>query len=143
MAPIPWTAPAISDVHNQPPTLAGLVAALAAADDAARLLAEGGPGTALHRALAVRDACRAARACLEAATHHRRGAATPVLDPPAESDDPGHLRELEPVLAACIELAVDLLDNEDEPLRVSHVTAIGQAVGHLDTARWKCWEAEQ
>jgi hypothetical protein len=50
------------------------------------------------------------------------------------------VRALEPVLAACIELAADVLDNEDEPLEIRQVTAIGQAIAHLDSARRLCWE---
>lgn len=140
MVPTPWTSPAVSRVHDQPPTLVGLTYALAAADEAARSLAEGADDHSRPPARAVLDACRAASGCLDPVG---LPSPAPAIDPPGERGDPRRLRELEPVLTACIELAVDVLDNEDEPLDVSQVTAIGQAVGHLDTARWHCWEAEQ
>lgn len=142
MAPLPWTAPAITLVHDQPPTLEGLLRALATADTAAQLLAEDARGESAPRAMTVRDECRAALALMEATTTRRRAAAAPDAGQAAERPgESAHLTDLQPVLVACIELAADLLDNEDEPLEVSQVTAISQAIGRLDTARWQCWAA--
>lgn len=141
MAPLPWTAPAITLVHDQPPTLEGLLQALAIADAAAQLLAEDDHGEALPHASTIRDECRSALALLEASSTRRRVTAERDAQQPAGPGESAHVGQLEPVLVACIELAADLLDNEDEPLDVSQVTAIGQAIGRLDTARWQCWAA--
>lgn len=142
MAQIPWTASAIHHVHDQPPTFAGLLSAVAAADRAADFLDGGAPGSASAQAGSVGAECKIARAHLEAASG-RHPASAPVFDAPAEPGDPSLLRDLDQVLVACIDLALDVLDNEDEPLDVCQVTAVSQAVDHLDAARWHCWEAAQ
>lgn len=139
MPPIPWTAPALARVGEQPATYAGLTTAVRIAAQAAGLVAGSFDGPPRPPALTVREACAEARATLESAWS--RGAApTRPLGIPALPADPGSLRALHPLLLACIDLATELLDNEDEPLGIGQITAIGQAVAHLDSARRACWE---
>lgn len=139
MAPTPWTAPAIAHAVDQPATLAGLTSAVRQADQAARLLVESGSDDEAIPVKEVSGECADARTCLERSARRIPPQPAP-LEPPAGPLDPAHVRALEPVLAACIELAADVLDNEDEPLEIRQVTAIGQAIAHLDTARRLCWE---
>jgi hypothetical protein len=139
MPPTPWTTTAVARVTEQPATLAGLTAAVRIADNVAGLLAQpDGPCDPTDRR--VRGECADARACLEAAARRplpqRLG-----LDPGPGPGAPTDPRTLELVLAGCIDLAADVLDNEEEPLTPHQVMAIGEAIAHLDGARRRRWEA--
>lgn len=140
--PRSWLAPASSLVESLPPTLPGLLAAVRVTDHAARLLssssagigpADGGP--------AVAQLCSTALGCLEPATARQVlpiPAHRVTLDLPAEPLGPGHLRALEHLLGECMALAVEVLDNEDEPLDPEQVIRISRVVDVLARARRHC-----
>jgi hypothetical protein len=60
--------------------------------------------------------------------------------PTGAADEPGALRAMDDLLRACLDLAVAVLDNEEEPLSLDQVHEIGAAVGLLDRARATCGE---
>jgi hypothetical protein len=124
-----------------PATLRGLATALHIAHLASASLAHSSDEAAERGPDAVAILCGAAAACLDpdppSPTPEQRE--WPIARP----DDPTdavHLRELDTLLRDCLDLAVEVLDNEEEPLFPDHVHDIGAAVELLDRARAACSE---
>ena len=144
-----WMARARRLVADQPPTLVGLGAAVRTAEIASAALARSVDDQAGTAAAGAALLCASAAGCVDAARPHRAGTATDpdglagsimmgtALD---EAGAPAPLTSLDLLLRDCLDVAVAVLDNEDEPLTLNQVQEIGAAVGLLDRARAMCCE---
>jgi hypothetical protein len=121
-------------IADLPPTRAGLWTAITTTDDFARRMATTCHPEAGTRVGAIADACAQAAQALSVS-------APVALD--ATTGQPG-TRPLDPadgwtllsdLVTGCIDLAVDLLGNEDEPLDPVEVLAVTRAVTVLCVAR--------
>lgn len=144
-----WMARARRLVADQPPTLAGLDAAVRTAELASATLARSVDDQAATAAAGAALLCASAAGCLDVARPHKAG---PGTDPDSlagsimmgtaldEAEAPDRLTSLDLLLRDCLDVAVAVLDNEDEPLTLHQVQEIGAAVGLLDRARAMCCE---
>lgn len=127
-------APEQGYVATLPATLAGLWAAITLTHDIAAGLRDPADPDAADRQRGITEACAQAAECLAGC---RLTAFPDDLDQPTS-------RSLVPVdglaltgalTSACIDLAVDVLGNEDEPLTPIEVLAVTRSVTALCTAR--------
>ena len=153
-----WMATARAQMADLPPTLPGLASALLVVGHVSSLLARtrvgesatdivesaarpGNPGGARTAEIAL--LCASAAGCLPT-TEIRTGPPgapagdMPPLGAPPEPQDPAHLGALDALLRDCIDLAVEVLDNEEEDLAVATIHEIAAAIGLLDRARAAC-----
>jgi hypothetical protein len=121
-------------IADLPATLAGLWTAITLTHDIAdALLATGDPGAPAGLASVV-------NACAEAADSlaiSRPEALSPAAELPAPGvvDAAGALPLVSALTSSCIDLAIDLLGNEEEPLSAGEVLAVTRAVTALCAAR--------
>jgi hypothetical protein len=121
-------------IADLPPTRAGLWTAVTMTDDIARHMVAACHGDAGTRIASVADACAQAA---QAVSVSAPVALHPTADlPEARISDPAEgLSLLGDLVTGCIDLAVDLLGNEDEPLDPAEVLAVTRAVSVLCVAR--------
>jgi hypothetical protein len=150
-----WLAPVRTEMAALPPTLPGLASALLMVEHASSLIArahagehttqtvDSTPRSGSTRTAEIALLCASAAGCLPTAEIRTNalGAPTrdlPSLGAPLEPQDPAHLRALDALLRDCIDLAVEVLDNEEEDLPVATIHEIAAAVGLIDRARAAC-----
>jgi hypothetical protein len=121
-------------IADLPATLAGLWTALTLTDDTARHFAAPGPGGTPTRLQGVADACAQAAQSLAVSAPEALNATN---DLPAHRvlDPTDALNLLSDLASSCIDLAVELLGNEAEPLASVEVLAVTRAVTALCVAR--------
>jgi hypothetical protein len=128
------SAPEQGLIANLPATLAGLWTAITVTHDIAVQVASLPNGGAPADLDAVADACAEAADSLAVS---RPEAFHPTVDLPARRvlDDAEVLPLVSLLTSSCIDLAVDLLGNEIEPLSSAEVLAVTRAVTALCAAR--------
>ena len=120
-------------IADLPPTRAGLWTAVTMTDDIARRLATACHGEAGTRIVSVADACAQAAQALSVSAPVALHTTTEL--PEARTCDPAEgLSLLSDLVSGCIDLAVGLLGNEDEPLDPVEVVAVTRAVTVLCVA---------
>jgi hypothetical protein len=128
------SAPEKQLIAGLPPTMAGLWTAIAVTHDVAEHLVGPGDPSAAGGSSAVVTACAQAAECL--AVSHQAALPTVIDPPPPRALG---LAEGLPLVSAltsgCIDLAVDLLGNEEEPLTPVEVLAVTRCVTALCAAR--------
>ena len=133
MPTTPWTLESLAQITELPPTYAGYLQAVEVAAHAATSTAGGSPEEPESGSLANRvvDECDRAWKCMQSQSP------APVNRSTAQRAEAGvdDIRTLIPLIVAATDVGADLLDNEEEPLTIAQVTAIGQALAHLDRAR--------
>ena len=121
-------------IADLPPTRAGLWTAVTMTDDIARRLTTAPHGEAPTRIVPVADACAQAAQALSVSAQVALHPTTEL--PGAPRLDPAEgLSLLSDLVTRCIDLAVDLLGNEEEPLDPVEVPAVTRAVTVLCVAR--------
>ncbi len=126
--------PELGVIADLPATLAGLWTAITMTHDIAGGLVEHGAPKDADIPGGVAAACAEAAQSISAA---RREALVPIAElPDPRAVEPGEeLALLGALSRSCIDLAVDLLGNEDEPLTPIEVLAVTRAVTALCSAR--------
>lgn len=138
-----WIAPARAAVAGLPPTLTGLDTALRTAEIASTALAGVIRGPREGEAISASLMCASAVRCLAQDDSRSEPTQDPMVLPVVGSpdpQDPDALRGLDSLLRDCLELAVEVLDNDQQELSVRDVQDIAAAVGLLDRARAACAE---
>ena len=121
-------------IADLPPTRSGLWTAVTMTDDIARCLATTCHGDAGTRIVPVADACAQAAQALSVSAPVALHTTTEL--PGARPLDPAEgLSLLSELVSGCIDLAIGLLGNEDEPLDPVEVLAVTRAVTVLCVAR--------
>jgi hypothetical protein len=121
-------------IAELPPTRSGLWTAVTMTDDIARRLATTCPGEAGTRIVSVADACAQAAQALSTSAPVALHTTTEL--PGARPLDPAEgFSLLSALVTGCIDLAIGLLGNEDEPLDSVEVLAVTSAVTVLCVAR--------
>ncbi|HYN57392.1 MAG TPA: hypothetical protein VES03_09360 [Motilibacterales bacterium] len=127
-------APELRLVAHLPATIAGLWTAITMTHDIAGRLVNRCHPKACEAAEGVAAACAEAAESLAASAQEALHPSTELPDPRAMELDEG-LALLRRLTSGCIDLAVDLLGDEDEPLTPVEVLAVTRAVTTLCTAR--------